>query len=540
MATIELYRTGKRTNSTLRPKFVAGDSYESNTCQFFEPLDILNPTIIMREEAMPNLPHDLCKYNYVYIQSPLERYYWITKWTRQDGLWYAECTVDYLGSWRNTILESEQYITRSSIVYNNGIPDNFYDYRCDNAEYNSLFMPSFANRWKGIGNDEYVPYGIILRGNWFGARLQESMGTLDTKYDLPAISIKSMNTLLTILSNLKSKADTSLVALSKFVNSVYFLPFAVNTNENNIVYVYYGDYKDAKAAGFDDGASTYGKTWDRELVAYSANEGNMGNLIAESKKMSFTFSVNIKDYKSSIDYENSSAYTDMAIEFQPFGFIKINPDLFIKSTLIEVEVIVDVLTGDAVLKLQTPKGYQTIANGNVAVPILLTSYTNNSSDWRRSQISNITMNATQMIAGAGTAIAGGMSGNALAAIGGLMNVAKGITRIATLPPMTTGGSTSGASGSSIIDNGPNLHIWRRKITDRDDARFGRPLCEKRILGSQLTGATAANNYKITNPGYILCQDAQIKSGTGIEIGTTMLSTERAAIETAMNGGIYLE
>lgn len=540
MATIELYRTGKRTNSTLRPKFVAGDSYESNTCQFFEPLDILNPTIILREEAMPNLPHDLCKYNYVYIKNPLDRYYWITKWTRQDGLWYADCTVDYLGSWRNTILESEQYITRSSIVYNNGIPDNFYDYRCDNAEYNSLFMPNFANRWKGIGNEEYVPYGIILRGNWFGARLQESTGTLDTKYDLPAISIKSMFTLLTILSNLKSKADTSLVALSKFVNSVYFLPFAVNTNENNIVYVYYGDYKDAKAAGFDDGASTYGKTWDRELVAYSANVGNMGNLIAESKKMSFTFSVNIKDYKSSIDYENSSTYTDMAIEFQPFGFIKINPDLFIKSTLIEVEVIVDVLTGDAVLKLLTPKGYQTIAHGNVAVPILLTSYTNNSSDWRRSQISNITMNATQMIAGAGTAIAGGMSGNALAAIGGLMNVAKGITRIATLPPMTTGGSTSGASGSSIIDNGPNLHIWRRKITDRDDARFGRPLCEKRVLGSQLTGATAANNYKISNPGLVVCQGAQIKSGTGIEIGATMLSTERDAIESAMNGGIYLE
>lgn len=540
MATIELYRTGKRTNSTLVPEFVNGDSYESNTCQFFEPLDILNPTIILREEAMPNLPHDLCTYNYVYIQSPLQRYYWITKWTRQDGLWYAECTVDYLGSWRNTILESEQYIMRSSIAYNNGIPDNFYDYRCDNAEYYSLFMPSFANRWKGIGDDQYVPYGIIIRGNWFGVRQIISGAAEDTKYDVPALSIKSGVTLLQILSNLKSKADTSLVALSKFVNSVYYLPFAVNTNDNNIAYVYYGDYSDAKAANFDPSASTYGKTWDREFVATSVNIGDMGNVISNTKKLSFTFSVNIKDYKSDVDYENSSTYTDMAIEFQPFGFIKINPDLFIKSRLIEVSVTVDVLTGDAVLKLLTPQGDQTIAHGNVAVPLLLTSYTNNSSDWKRSQISNITMNAAQMIAGAGTAIAGGMSGNALATIGGLMNVAKGVTRIATLPPMTTGGSTSGASGSSIIDNGPNLHIWRRKITDRDDARFGRPLCEKRILGSQLTGATAANNYKISKPGYILCHDAKIKSGTGIEIGLTMLSTERDAIETAMNGGIYLE
>ena len=69
-------------NSTLRP------SADGNTwgvdCNFFEPFDILSPEILLRDEGLgtagpPNNNH-IMDYNYVYIERPVDRYYFINKW----------------------------------------------------------------------------------------------------------------------------------------------------------------------------------------------------------------------------------------------------------------------------------------------------------------------------------------------------------------------------------------------------------------------------------------------------------------------------
>ena len=125
------YKTGKRMNSTLRP------STDGNTwgvdCNFFEPFDILSPEILLRDEGLgtagpPNNNH-VMDYNYVYIERPVDRYYFINKWERIKGIWHGYTSEDVLASWRSTILETQQYITRSSIKWNNDIPDTFYGYR---------------------------------------------------------------------------------------------------------------------------------------------------------------------------------------------------------------------------------------------------------------------------------------------------------------------------------------------------------------------------------------------------------------------------
>ena len=135
--------------------------------------------------------------------------------------------------------------------------------------------------------------------------------------------------------------------------------------------------------------------------------------------------------------------------------------------------------------------------------------------------------------------AGAIGGGIIGGVTSIQPVIESIWTANDRPPIQVSGSISGLSGS-IIDQVPTLNVLRFRVTDRDDERFGRPLCEKLILGSQLTGATGANNYTISKPGLVVCQGAQIKSGTGTEIGQGILAAERAAIESALNGGVYLE
>lgn len=570
MATIELYRTGKRTNSTLRPKFVAGDSYESNTCEFFEPLDILNPTIILREEALPNLPHDLCNYNYVYIQNPLDRYYWITKWTRQDGLWYADCTVDYLGSWRNTILESEQYITRSSIAYNNSIPDDFYGYKLENYTRTKSDFVSPAG-WQGfIDSENTMPtgYRYIIGVNCahytytrYGSTNVE--GYTDSLQESTNYFVVSRNDLFSnIIPSIKNggaNSDSSNLQAIDYITTIFALPTTIYADEiftpkvtkktgeeinlqtnYSINRIYFGNMREGNAKEWTIGGPDRGKYY------WWLSTPDGCHMIDPFKVITRVFNA-IPIQQPSLQYLKSAAYRKMYIQFNPFGLISIPTENFADSNYIGLILRIQPCTGDAVLTYNAA-GVETVAaTANLAIPIKVGATSTELERYRRQTIQNginiaqaainnltapLYVNGQSPAAVAASAIAQGLRT--------LPPVIESIWKATDRPPANTSTSVGGATGSVLIDNTAKLIVEQYDTVGRFDERFGRPLCEKRILGSQLTGATSANNYKISNPGLVVCQGAQIKSGTGVEIGTTMLSTEREAIETAMNGGIYLE
>ena len=79
-----------------------------------------------------HIPYNINEYNYVYIDT-LDRYYWIKDWVRNNGLWYGYCAEDVLASFRSDILNTTQYVLRSSTTYDNSIID--YTQLC----YISLF-----------------------------------------------------------------------------------------------------------------------------------------------------------------------------------------------------------------------------------------------------------------------------------------------------------------------------------------------------------------------------------------------------------------
>ena len=87
-----------------------------------EPSSIMNPTI-----SIQGLTGSPSSYTYAYI-STFGRYYFITNWTWNNGLWEAEMNVDVLASFKSEIGASSQYILRhaSSTDYNEYVTDTMY------------------------------------------------------------------------------------------------------------------------------------------------------------------------------------------------------------------------------------------------------------------------------------------------------------------------------------------------------------------------------------------------------------------------------
>lgn len=112
---VTFYTHDKRNNSTLRP---TGEG-ETITGNLNDVCDIVNPSILFHQG-----PH-ITLHNYAYIPK-FKRYYFITNWSWQLGLWRADLEVDVLASWKDEIGEQTHYITRSSAASNGNVVDNLF------------------------------------------------------------------------------------------------------------------------------------------------------------------------------------------------------------------------------------------------------------------------------------------------------------------------------------------------------------------------------------------------------------------------------
>ena len=113
----------KKINSTKQP--VAG-SGTNVTGVLKEPCSILHPIISLQQSPNTSYPPDFFRYAYIALFS---RYYWVSDWTWQNGLWTVSLDVDVLASYRTIIGDSEEYILRtdsSTTNFDGAITDVLY------------------------------------------------------------------------------------------------------------------------------------------------------------------------------------------------------------------------------------------------------------------------------------------------------------------------------------------------------------------------------------------------------------------------------
>lgn len=559
-------------NSTLRPS-VNSDTWEID-CNFFDPFDILAPEILLRDEGLgtaapPNNNH-IMDYNYVYIERPVDRYYFVTKWERIKGIWHGTTTEDSLASWRSTILESQQYVTRSSIKWNNDIPDTFYGYRFKNFKTEKYVFEKPSDWVGGLLSDKYTGLRFVVGINNCYTESQDNTGSYETTNFFIMNRAAVFSRLLPLIKSGGKSGDSENIQFSDYITTVFALPIEPSRSElfyidgigaRPLKNIWIGSKKDGSSSSdtygpWDVKNPNYGKTFINISFPSIVVNGEVTN--PYEVYMIDPYQVVQRDFgcigwsKSGIDYENSSTYTKMYLEFEPFGKIELDSNYYVDPYAggVNLKACIQLGTGDSVLLYINPQndGYRTIATSNLATQIQITSNSIGAEAYRRQTIQNWFNMVTQtydpsMMSSVAKSKSNGATLNGPGAIPILSyaaNITESIWRNEDRPPATVNASVAGATGSALISNTPLLLIDRYSITDRDDERFGRPLCEKLILGSQLTGATGANNYTIKNPGLVVCQGAQIKSGTGTEIGQGILAAERAAIESALNGGVYLE
>ena len=119
---IYLYKFTKKLNSTSTPAVtVVPDAYN---CVFLDAQSIMNPVIEIEDTAL--IGTEMMEYTYAYI-STLSRYYFISNIVLVDNIRYTYyLQVDVLGSFKEDILNSRQYILRSTDHYNDYLIDTTY------------------------------------------------------------------------------------------------------------------------------------------------------------------------------------------------------------------------------------------------------------------------------------------------------------------------------------------------------------------------------------------------------------------------------
>lgn len=114
--TVTFYNHSKKSNSTKVP-VSAGTSFD---CLLKAPSGILYPTIQL-QLPMNNTP----LWNYAYI-AEFNRYYWVSEWTYEGGLWSAALAVDYMASYKSDIGSTSFYILRAANAQDTKIIDTHY------------------------------------------------------------------------------------------------------------------------------------------------------------------------------------------------------------------------------------------------------------------------------------------------------------------------------------------------------------------------------------------------------------------------------
>lgn len=108
-----LYNINKKVNSTALPS-----GGVSTPCDLKEPCSHVRPTLLFATVE----PFD---YNYIYLDR-FNRYYWIDECVWVNGIWQVTAHVDVLATYRDDIISSTLYITRSAVVYDSSVIDTMY------------------------------------------------------------------------------------------------------------------------------------------------------------------------------------------------------------------------------------------------------------------------------------------------------------------------------------------------------------------------------------------------------------------------------
>ena len=390
--------------------------------------------------------------NHCYI--PLfDRYYYINNWTWERGAWRADCNIDVLASWKNTIGGSSQYVLRSASESDGSVYDAMYATSADVTETDWVLS---SGLWS-VENGIYMVGVVSGPGSGLGAVGYYAFTASQFRDFCTYLFGTSYVNMQDILQDITAETWKSLYNPFQYIVSCQYLPYTLP-----------GAYLEAVST-VPVGYWTIPAAASRLVMLGPYNHD-------------FTIPwTGAHPQAGRGRYVYCAPYTEVTLTVQPFGHISLPSDIFYDRGSLRCAISVDNITGVGILRIG---GANTLAvlEARVGVPIQIAQMSRD--------FLGMATTAIQSVAGVvGSALIGDVTGAVSGAAGAIDSAVRSqVPRLAT-----TGGNGSMAS----LYQPTTAHWIYHHLVNEDVARLGRPLCAVRTIN--------------TLSGYILTEGAAVQT-----------------------------
>ena len=488
--TVTFWAFAKKPNSTKQPT-ATGDTF---TCDLMDNSGIVTPTIKLHTAFT-----DPSNYTYAYLTS-FSRYYFISNWRYDRGLWWADLTVDVLASFKTEIGSQTMYVLRSASQSDGRILDTKYPAKVGSSftvEQNNLnpFAVSFSSGYfiVGIINNDSAAIGMVSYYVFTNQQFRDFAAYI-----------------LGDVSYLQSPAEVSDELLKCLVNPTQYIV--------SCTWVPFIPPQGAAVQNISIGWWTINNMPVTRLSGYTRAGGSVTISVPKHP-----------DAATRGAYLNQEPYASYYLDFPPFGSISLPANALIDTSLLDLQWDVDCITGAGRLDIRGgPTGHIgtiTIVQGQVGVPVMLAQNAPNLGGATQSVVSGwgdkaagwvqtgVDWIKSKIPEGEFTEQLSGWPGKIRASAANHTNIVSAAA--ATLMPL----QTVGGNGGYMAGYYPIRMIGTfATLVPENNSEWGRPLCQSKQLN--------------TLSGYILCAE------TDFEISCT--SGEKNQIGEFLTGGFFYE
>lgn len=417
-------------------------------------------------------------YNYAYI-SDFGRYYYVTEWIYDKGIWSCSLTVDVLTSWRSNILNTTAYVEYSSSSYSN----NIIDPRMTSSEeksYTHWEEPAESSIFSTNGC--YILSIISTDANGYNGAC--------AVYALTQSQLSQFSATIT--------AQGFLDGVWEGLKNIFNNPFDAIVSCRWIPFDY---------------SALSGE--EKELVVVYAGSGVRGKLLT-SNFVSSSFGTAIPSRTTTKNYMDVAPFVTGVLYLPFVGTVPLDLNAFYPTNYIYIKTVCDVVTGDIVYTLgQSAEFFVSTYSGNCASQIPLSN----------NMVDSLGMVSSSggIIGGLATTVAGIVKKDPSLISKGLGAV--GLGTYGTVRSAEVHTQTNGAISSRV-----GVHVQKtiELVLIRSNVRDASGTDRKEIIGLPCFRTILLS----TLSGYCQC--------SGASVSAPATDNELSLINDYLNSGIYIE
>lgn len=460
---VQFFNHAKALNSTKRP--AAGTAGLIANCVLKAPCSVLSPVIELSVTA-GTFP----SYNYAYIPA-FSRYYFVSNWRWEGGLWLADLTDDPMASWKTAIGATRAYILRSASSFDRLIRDTIYP--CETlpltaTDSGEVWWNSTSYASGGCYVVAVLAASDTSLGNGVSYLIMDAAGFRNFASQILDSNMTAYEDQGGTLAEIGLALSRLIVDPFEYVKSVRWYPFSIP----------------AELATQAHSVSA----WKIGFWTFQKTAGNIYMMPTAARK-TFTQNFTLRKHHQASrgTWTNAAPYTDIQLYLPRLGAVPVDVNRIVTDDTLYITLDIDLASGEAIYKIKSG-----LAAASQSDPFILATYTCNMSvDIPLAQERVTVAEAMQELTGVAASAASLPATGAIGAMSGI----ESLVRLYE-PHLSSLGNASGSFYDLATIGQTEINYRFYVIVDEDNANQGRPLCKM---------------YRIdTQSGFVIVQDGHVE------------------------------